>query len=152
MATIRLVSFVLRAYSDWVCPDLRELEEAAAAEGHYFVARATHEWDSGVNRFDRPGEIFFLATRQNQTVGMCGLNRDPYVEDPAVGRLRHLYVLPDQRRSGIAAKLVAECLKSSSTIFERVRLRTANPGAAALYLSLGFVTIDDPTASHELRS
>ena len=84
---------------------------------------------------------------------MCGLNQDPYVvDDPAVGRLRHLYVHPDNRRTGIAARLVAECLASAATRFERVRLRTSNPTAATLYRSLGFINVDSPTATHELRS
>lgn len=149
--TIMLVSHAIQIHADWACPDLRELEASAAAEGHLFVARTRHDWESSVNRFDRTGEVFVLAIEENRVIGMCGVNKDPYVDDPAVGRLRHLYVDPDQRRSGIASNLVVECLITARSSFERIRLRTSNPTAAALYLSLGFATIN-ATATHERHS
>lgn len=146
------MNYLIDEHRGRACPDLQELQQAATAEGHSFVARTRQEWDAGVNRFNHAGEVFFLAVEQGRVVGMCGLNHDPYVDDPTVGRLRHLYVHPNDRRTGIAARLVAECLTSAATSFERIRLRTSNPAAAALYQSLGFVTIDSPTATHELRS
>ncbi len=39
----------------------------------------------GVNRFDRSGEGFFFAEAGTVIVGMCGLNRDPYVNHSTVG-------------------------------------------------------------------
>ena len=146
------MNHAIRQHADPSCPDLTELELAAAVEGHAFVARTRREWDAGVNRFDRPGEVFFIASERGRTIGMCGLNQDPFLDDPTVGRLRHLYVHPDHRRNGIAAELVAGCLASGQSRFERIRLRTSNPDAAALYQSLGFTVVDDPTASHEWRS
>ena len=145
------MTYALRQHVARTCPDLTVLENMAAAERHSFVARTRQEWDTGANCFDQPGEVFYLAVDQRQVIGMCGLNRDPYVDDPAVGRLRHLFVHPQHRRSGIAAGLVAACLASAATSFERVRLRTSNPAADSLYRSLGFVGIDEPTATHEMR-
>jgi len=134
------------------CPDIGELAELANAEGYSFVERTKADWVAGTNRFDRPGECFFLASDIGRRVGMCGLNRDPFVDDPTVGRLRHLYVDPTYRRSGVAVALVGACLDAATGTFDQVRLRTNNPAADALYRSLGFEPIDEDSATHSWRS
>ncbi len=130
------------------CPDLGDLERHATSEGYSFVTRTRLEWESGANRFDQPGETFYLALSHGRPVGTCGLNRDPYIDDPRVGRLRHLYVHPDHRRTGVAETLVMSCLSDAPAHFGQVRLRTSNPAADALYRSVGFQPIHDDTASH----
>jgi ribosomal protein S18 acetylase RimI-like enzyme len=70
------------------------------------------------------------------------------MSEPAVGRLRHLYVHPEYRRRGIAVALVNECRQASSREFVRLRLRTTNPTAASLYRSMEFVEINEPDATH----
>ena len=108
------------------------------------------EWAEGDNRFDRPGEAFLLAREDSIVVGMCGLNVDPFLTDPEVGRLRHLYVLGEHRRRGIGSQLVDGCLTIAQASFRRVRLRTMDPGASAFYESLGFDRTDEPDATHAL--
>ena len=76
------------------CPDISQLEELASDEGHSFVTRTRIEWESGANCFDLPGESLFVAIAEGLIVGICGMNKDPYLCDPLVGRLRHLYVHP----------------------------------------------------------
>src|SRR5262245_24926432 len=71
-----------------------------------FVRRLADEWASGTNRFDRPGEVLFVAWADGRLIGACGLNVDPYTQAPGVGRVRHLYVLTDYRRSGVGRRLV----------------------------------------------
>lgn len=141
----------IHQWSEMRCPELSELGASASAEAHTFVARTTQEWEAGTNRFERFGEAFFVAIDGPKTVGMCGLNQDPYVDDPRAGRLRHLYILPRYRRAGIAGALVQKCLSLAPESFDRVRLRTSNPAADALYRSLGFRAVDTPTATHEWR-
>jgi GNAT superfamily N-acetyltransferase len=80
-------------------------------EGLGFVRRLAEEWTSGVNRFDRPGEVLFVARMAEQVVGVCGLNVDPYATGPTVGRVRHLYVLAACRRLGVGRRLVAEVIR-----------------------------------------
>ena len=143
------MTYSVRQYDKRGCPNIRDLEEIAVAEGHLFVTRTRHEWEAGVNRFDRPGETFVLFGGDSQIVGMCGLNIDPYFDDSTVGRLRHLYIHPSQRRAGVARALVQTCLSAASGTFDRVRLRTSNPAADALYRSLGFRIVQQPTATHE---
>lgn len=129
-------------------PDLPALQAAARAEGFAFLDRLATEWTSGANRFHRPGECLLAATNGPALAGIGGLNQDPYASNPVIGRLRHLYVLPEARRAGIATALVQALLARSP--FQIIRLRTATPDAARLYLALGFTPVDDPQATHIL--
>lgn len=132
-------------------PDLVDLRRESMSEGHGFVERTLAEWDDGSNRFDLTGEGFFIA-RSNQTVvGMCGLNIDPFLSDPTIGRIRHLYVLPSFRRRGIGKQLVEACLDLARFSFDRVRLRTFDGLAVDFYISIGFDTVDEDTATHSLQ-
>lgn len=131
-------------------PELDGLLEASLAERHDLVRRTLEDWEQGVNRFDGPGEVFFLATFDGATVGMCGLNVDPFVDDPKVGRIRHLYVLPEFRREHIGRRLVEACLAEADGVFERIRLRTFDASAISFYEALGFATTDEETATHTI--
>lgn len=129
-----LVERVSGAPTDRLAALLAESEQ----QGFGFVHRLVQEWESGVNRFDRPGEALFVARVGDDAVGVCGLSVDPYADDPKVGRVRHLYVLVRHRRSGIGEQLVADVLEAARGRFERLHLRTTNPTAARLYERLGF--------------
>jgi ribosomal protein S18 acetylase RimI-like enzyme len=128
----------------------------AESEDHglRFVRRLAEEWASGANRFDRPGEALFVAGIAGQTVGVCGLNVDPYTVQPNVGRVRHLYVLSAYRRLGVGRDLVTEIVEAARARFDLLRLRTHNAAAARLYERLGFrraVDVTDCTHVMELR-
>ncbi|HEX6299191.1 MAG TPA: GNAT family N-acetyltransferase [Acidimicrobiia bacterium] len=132
--------------------DIVALLEASLAEGHDLVRRLVDEWDDGSNRFNRPGEIALQARLGTKLVGVGGLNRDPYLDDPAVGRIRHLYVSPDARRQGVGRSLVLALVEEARPAFRQVRLRTGQPEASLLYLTLGFEESgDEPDATHEIR-
>jgi ribosomal protein S18 acetylase RimI-like enzyme len=117
---------------------LATLVAESERQGFRFVRRLVEEWESGANRFDRPGEALFVARVGDDVVGVCGLNVDPYAGDSTIGRVRHLYVLVPHRRSGIGEQLVADVLEAARGRFERLRLRTTNAIAARLYERLGF--------------
>ena len=131
-----------------VMPELEQLVDTAIAEGHTFVRKTEDEWLSGDNRFDQPGEGFFVARANGAIVGICGLNIDPFARDPSVGRLRHLYVHPDRRGEGVGRRLVDACLALAHGSFDRVRVRTFDPEAAAFYLSVGLVRLSEADATH----
>ena len=78
------------------------LATEAEATGFRGLSRLFSEWQAGGNRFDQPGEALFIATDNGGVVGVCGLNREPYLDDPTVGRIRHLYVAVAHRRKGSA--------------------------------------------------
>ena len=129
-------------------PDVGLLCVEAKAEGFRFLDRFVDDWTSGLNRFDQPGEQFVGAFAEGSLIGVCGLNRDPYVDNDSVGRLRHLYVRKAARRHGIGAALVHRLLDEGSRHFRAIRLRTDTEQASNFYIRCGFLPIEDKTASH----
>ncbi len=132
--------------------DLDRLVQASLAEGFGFLERLREEWETGANRFARPGEVLFEARRRGHLVGICGLNRDPYLDPGSAGRVRRLYVAPEARRLGIARRLVRQVLREAHGTFTLLRLRTDTREGALFYQALGFhPTAGVATATHELR-
>jgi len=132
--------------------DLYALQAESVAEGYRFVVRLCDEWLSGVNRFGALGEGLFVAQGSTGILGVCGLNRDPYVDDPSIGRVRHLYVRPAWRRQGIGRDLVGAIMDAASLHFRVLRVRTT-PAAESFYRALGFqcaISGKDPTYVLEL--
>ena len=146
MGSIRIEEFVEEAV-----PDINSLIEVADAEGHSFVCRTLSEWADATNRFDKPAETFLLAYDRDDLVGMGGVNLDPYVSDPQVARLRHVYVHPEHRGRGIGEQIVARCLQHAGPLFNLMRLRTPGPDADRFYERLGFQKVDSDSATHRLR-
>lgn len=143
-------TLVLRKLIDPV--QLANLILSAESEGYRFVTKLLADWRDWSNRFEAPGEAVLIAVLDDELVGVCGLNIDPYVSDAAVARLRHLYVLPKARRTGVGAALVARLIKQARTDFRVVRLRTYNPEAATFYVALGFEPVHgDGTCTHQLH-
>ena len=124
---------------------LESLRAESVAEGYKFVTRLCEEWRNGVNRFGAPGEGLFVAQNGTGIVGLCGLNRDPYADDPSIGRVRHLYVSPSHRRQGIGRALVRTVMDAAKELFRMLRLRTT-PVAGSFYVALGFQRV---SSGHE---
>jgi GNAT superfamily N-acetyltransferase len=132
--------------------DIFTLLAVSRGEGHNLVERLVDEWDDGSNRFDRPGEIALEARFGPRLVGVGGLNRDPYIDDSQVGRIRHLYVTPDVRGMGVGRALVIALVDHARESFERVRLRAGADDARGFYLRLGFEeTPDEEDSTHQIR-
>jgi GNAT superfamily N-acetyltransferase len=106
--------------------------------GDAFLRRLADDWSAGANRFDRPGEALLVARIAGEIVGVGGLNVDSHAAGPAVGRVRHLYVLSAARRHGVGRDLVTAIVQLARGRFDVLRLRTSNPEAARLYERLGF--------------
>lgn len=129
-------------------PDMETLRAEAQDEAFGFIERLIVDWESGANRFDRPGECLLGAWSESHLVAVGGLNRDPYVAAGDTGRIRHLYVRVTARRFGVGSALLQRLLSEASICFQVVRLRTDTRQAAAFYLRRGFSPIADPSASH----
>ena len=124
------------------------LRIAAMGEGYGFVDKLVAEWRSGINRFDRPGEIFLGAFQSDDPVAVGGLNRDPYAKQDGVARLRHVYVARAFRHCGVGTALVRRLLDEATGRFQSVRLRTATPESAGFYVRLGFAPVQEEAATH----
>jgi GNAT superfamily N-acetyltransferase len=118
--------------------ELAALLEDAARGGFTFVARLVSEWERSENRFDREGERLFGAYRGELLVGCGGINVDPYVDDPRLGRIRHVYVLSSERRAHVGRALLDAILAHAADHFDRVRLKTETLDAVRFYESFGF--------------
>jgi GNAT superfamily N-acetyltransferase len=138
--------------------DFEDLVAEAAGENFPALARMQEAWSAGTNRFDRCGEGLWIVREGERTVGLCGLNVDPYLADPdvpsdGVARLRHLYVRLAARRRGIGRCLVHRAADHARDRFQWIRLRTHDPVAARFYEALGFAPPPDrlrPDATHAL--
>lgn len=131
-------------------PGIEPLRREARDEGYDFLDRLIEDWLSGENRFDGPGEMFCAAMEDGVLVAVGGLNRDPFVTNPEVGRIRRVYVRQGWRNRGVGEALVRWLLNAARKTFHSVRLRAENSGAARLYERIGFMAIDDPNATHLL--
>ena len=127
---------------------LEELERESVAAGFGMITRLRRDWESGTNRFQEDGEIFLGAFRGRKLVGTGGLSRDPYVFDPSVGRVRHVYVMEGERRAGAAKVLVQRLIVHAGGRFKSVRLSTAR--ASLFYESLGFAPITGEHVTHAM--
>tara|TARA_Y100000589_G_scaffold269609_1_gene261657 strand:- start:40 stop:552 length:513 start_codon:yes stop_codon:yes gene_type:complete len=119
---------------------LNELVSSSSREGHTFLKRMKAQYISGDNRFEALGEGVYAYLRDEQLVAICGVNKDPYLEDKNVGRLRHLYVLPTYRKKGLGRKLVEHIIKESRQHFKLLTLRTFEDQANKFCGALGFST------------
>lgn len=108
------------------------------ARGYRFLARLAADWRSGANRFDRQREVLLGALEEGELVGVCGLNVDPFAGDPAVGRVRHLYVREAWRGRGIGGRLLDAVVTRARGSFRALHLRTQETGAAGFYERRGF--------------
>jgi len=113
------------------------LLEESEMEGFRFVRRLVNEYASGANQFDAPGEAL-LGAYSLDLIGVCGLNRDPYLDDPSVGRVRRLYVSPRCRHRGVGRSLVGAVIREAGRQYRVLVLRSDAPEACAFYRALGF--------------
>lgn len=136
---------------------LRDLADEAGAEGHGLVRRTMEDWYSGANRFRMDGEILWGVFADGTCVGIGGLNqdpylnRDPYIDDLDVGRVRHLYVSLAHRRKGIARSLVRRSMERAAGRFKTLRLSTNNLEASNFYERMGFVEATGHKQTHVLK-
>jgi GNAT superfamily N-acetyltransferase len=118
--------------------EIQLLLNESVAEGHKFVGRLVEQHKDKTNTFSKEGEVLFGAYIDGKLVGVCGLNEDPYLQDPAIGRVRHLYVLQQFRRCGVGRLLMENIIQAARQHFRILTLWTNNPVADKLYCSLGF--------------
>ncbi len=128
--------------------DIAKLRSEARAEGFRFVDKLALEWESGQNRFTKPGEVLFGAFQESCLVAIGGINRDPYADQIGIGRLRHLYVAQSARRSGVGTALVRQLLERAKTDFQLIRLRTDTQEGASFYVSIGSRAVCEEAATH----
>lgn len=132
--------------------NLKLLLDNSISEGHKLIQKLLDEYTAGSNKFNKNGESLFVARIEDKVIGIGGLNIDPYLDLIHVGRVRHLYVLPKYRGSGVGKKLLRTIIEEAKKYFQTLTLYTDNPVADKLYRNSGF-SISDKfyKASHVLE-
>jgi ribosomal protein S18 acetylase RimI-like enzyme len=151
MARLHLMVLEIQRIRSLPTQEFTEILAESKAAGFRAIDRLVTDWETGVNRFDRPGEALFIARQGDRILGVCGLNRDPYINSSQIGRVRRLYVMQDNRRQGIGRTLVHQMIEVAKLSFDRLHVRTTNPIAAQFYQSLGFMPCHDESATHTLN-
>lgn len=118
--------------------ELQPLLASSLEEGYKFVQTLWDEYASGKTRFDSIGAALYGVYADGTLVAVGGVHRDPYLDRPDIGRIRHVYVMPKLRRSGVGRRLMSALIAHSHDYFEILTLRTAMANADAFYVSLGF--------------
>ena len=119
---------------------LDQLINSSSSEGHSFLKLMKAQYLSGDNRFEYEGEGVYAYIKNQQLIGICGLNKDPYLEDKNVGRIRHLYILPEFRKMGYGRQLIEHVVREAQSHYKLLTLRTFEYNASAFYKCLGFQT------------
>jgi len=117
---------------------LRPLIEPSLAEGYNFVQKLWEEYESGKVTFTGEGETLLGGYIDGKLVAIGGIHADPYLNQPHIGRIRHVYVLSEYRRTGIGKGLVLGLMESASETFTTVTLRTPTDHGRAFYNAIGF--------------
>lgn len=131
---------------------LMPLVSESRSEGFRHLERLASDYKDGTNKFDKDGEALFLAIKDGEIVGVCGLNQDPYTDSKKVGRVRRLYVSPSVRRFGIGRMLMDSVITEAQKHFQMLVLRTDNSVADSFYRSIGFsIKVDSQNETHLLE-
>ncbi len=120
--------------------DLQPILEESREQGFEFIDRLVSEYVAGINQFQKSGEALFGVYCEQQLIAIGGLNRDPYLEESDIARVRHVYVLTAWRDQGVGKQLVERVIEEAKLQFRLLTLRTYSEQADSFYRALGFQT------------
>ncbi|MBV8665528.1 MAG: GNAT family N-acetyltransferase [Burkholderiaceae bacterium] len=103
------------------------------------VKRTTQEVEARIQRTET--QVVFGAFIDTKLVGIAGLRREPLEQIRHKAVLWGVFVVPDQRREGLARKLfsrVLTCAREEGVLQIQLCVNVENTKARNLYLSLGF--------------
>lgn len=126
--------------------DLQALRDEARGEGFDHIDVLWTEWQTGANRFARPGELLVAATVAGELAGIGGVTED--FLDRGGLRMRRFYVRPAFRRSGVARALASRVLEHALPLQRPIWLFAAGPEAVRFWEAMGFVPTEREKTTH----
>jgi len=128
--------------------DWTKILRDSRSEGLNLVNRLLIDFQSGVNRFDAPGEALFAYLSGYSVAAVAGLNREPDESFEKAGRIRRLYVVPEFRGQGLGRNLIAMITTLAQSNFNVLTVNVGKLDACGFYEHLGFTQIDHPSVTH----
>ncbi|WP_308637132.1 GNAT family N-acetyltransferase [Paenibacillus silvisoli] len=95
------------------------------------------------------GRAYWVVEQDGEVVGGCGIA--PFADSAEVCELQKMYLLPQTRGTGIAAKLMDTALTFATLHYRQCYLETLSNMTAAnrFYAKHGFAQLDAPLAGSE---
>lgn len=118
--------------------DFEALRHEASAESYRFVEGLREAWLAGHYAGGDDRFVTFAAFQEGELSGIGALTPDPYDPEPDLLRVRHVYVRPLHRGTGIGRVLAAALIQQGLALAPRLSLRAADPRAAAFWEASGF--------------
>lgn len=118
--------------------DFEALRHEASAESYRFVEGLREEWLAGHYAGSDDRFAAFAAFQQGELAGIGALTPDPYDPEPDLLRVRHVYVRPLHRGSGVGRALAAALIQQGLALAPRLSLRAGDLHAAAFWEANGF--------------
>ncbi|WP_191559660.1 GNAT family N-acetyltransferase [Metabacillus idriensis] len=122
--------------------EISNLLDESKREGFRFLERLAAGYQSGDNKFKKPGEMLLGAFHNETLIGIGGINQDPYSQNEKAGRIRRFYVSKEHRRQGVGELILRALLKKAEDFFDVAVLRTDNQEASMFYKQAGFIEDD----------
>lgn len=122
---------------DELPPGFEVLRHAAADEAFDMLRKLKEEWESGANRFDRPGEALVAAMDGPVLAGLGAIRQDANIPDAL--RMSRFYVYPPYRRRGVGRTIAEFLLHRPEVEGKTITLNAPHAEAARFWEALGFV-------------
>ena len=129
-------------------PQIDALARESLQEGFQFGVRWRDAVRATATAPDDAHAFFLGVFDGDALVAVGGVTRDPYVNEPGLGRVRHVYVAASERRRGFGRRLLGALEARARLGYSSLRLRTDTQRAAAFYEALGYSRIEDADATH----
>jgi GNAT superfamily N-acetyltransferase len=126
------------------------LRADADAESILNVARLQRDWESGIELFEKSGEVLLAGFDSETLAAIGGLTIEPDRSVRAL-RLRRLYVRPAWRKRGIGRALATALTEYGFGFVEILTVNAGVAGAAEFWEALGFRRVEHESRTHELR-
>lgn len=143
-----MTSQIVRIAAD--LPDgFTDLAGTARTEGYNFLDRLGARWKDSAYDRDRDAGVFAVFCK-DRPIAIGAQTHDEYDPSPDHRRLRHFYVHPDSRRSGVGRTLAAALIQEAFQRAPLLHLRATHALSTAFWDAMGFERVDRPDRSHRL--
>jgi GNAT superfamily N-acetyltransferase len=131
--------------------DFPALAETARQEGYDFVSRLGARWDGARYMGDTLATVWGVFAG-DELIAIGAQTHDEYDPSPLHRRLRHFYVHPDHRRSGVGRALAVKLIEDAHALAPFLRLRATRVHSAAFWDLVGFTHVEGrEDRTHEMN-